>query len=289
MLRLGQLLTGFQAGGADRTDPVVLLAAAWPELVGDENARNSTPSQVQGDTLLITTSSSAWSHSLSFLTTELLAKIGTRVPQAGIEKLRFRVGKIVRRAADRPKAERHGFRAAESGQGDRVAYGDSTAQQPPAQSAQEALARLRGTVEAAERAKRAAGWKECAGCTALIDPASGAFCGPCRAARNDERERRVSRLLYEAPWLGYAGTAKLVEGLSSDVYESIRERLLRRWWDRLSRARMNGTVSRDGSERLIASSYVLLKTGLAPERIATATVRNVLTDELYELIYGTEP
>lgn len=281
MLRLGQLLSGFQAGGSDRsTDPVVLLAAAWPEIVGDENARNSIPSQVQGDTLLITTSSSAWSHSLSFLTTELLAKVGIRVPRAGIGKLRFRVGKIVR--ASRPAS-----RAPQRERG--MPQRDTAADAAPAQSAEEALARLRVTIEAGERAKRGAGWKECAGCTALIDPASGAFCGPCRAARNDERERRVSRLLYEAPWLGFTGTAKLVEGLSSDVYESIRERLLRRWWDRLSRARMNGKVSRDGSERLIASSYVLLKTGLAPERIATATVRNVLTDELYELIYGTEP
>lgn len=279
MLRLGQLLTGFQAGGSDHTDPVVLLAAAWPEMVGDENARNSGPSQVQGDTLLITTTSSAWSHSLQFLTSELLAKIASRVPGAGIEKLRFRVGKIVRRATnERPGPSRV---AARPPQGDTV--------QEPAQSAAEALERLRGTIEEGQRAKRALGWKECAGCTALIDPASGAYCAPCRAARNEERERRVSRLLYEAPWLGYAGTAKLVEGLTTGEYEGIRERLLRRWWDRLSRARMNKVVSRNGYERSLASSYVLLKTGIAPEKLALATVRNELTDELFDLIYETEP
>jgi hypothetical protein len=123
----------------------------------------------------------------------------------------------------------------------------------------------------------------------LVDPDSGAYCAPCRAARNEERERRVSRLLYEAPWLGYAGTAKLVEGLSTDEYGGIRERLLRRWWDRLSRARHSGAVSRNGYERSLASSYVLLKTGIAPEKLALATVRNELTDELFDLIYETEP
>ena len=279
MLKLGQLLTGFKAGGPDRTDPVVLLAAAWPEIVGDENARNSGPSQIQGDTLLITTTSSAWSHSLSFLNTELLAKIATRLPDAKIENLRFRVGKIVRRAegASRP--------ALRQAQGDRP---DARAQEP-AQSAEEALQRFRGTIEEGQRAKRALGWKECAGCTALIDPASGAYCAPCRATRNEERERRVSRLLYEAPWLGYAGTAKLVEGLSSGEYEGIRERLLRRWWDRLSRARFSGKVTRDNSERSLASSYVLLKIGIAPEKLALQTVRNELGDELFKLIYETEP
>ena len=66
MLKLGQLLGKFNAGGGpDRTDPVVLLAAAWGETVGDENARNSIPAQIQGDSLLITTTSSAWSQSRS--------------------------------------------------------------------------------------------------------------------------------------------------------------------------------------------------------------------------------
>jgi hypothetical protein len=279
VLKLGQLLTGFQAGGPDRTDPVVLLAAAWPEMVGQENARNSGPSQIQGDTLLITTTSSAWSHSLSFLTTQLLAAIATRLPDAGIDKLRFRVGKIVRRP-ERSAPVRPAQDALRQVRGDAL---------PPPQTATEALERFRGTIEEGQRAKRALGWKECEGCTALIDPVSGAYCAPCLAAWNEERERRVSRLLYEAPWLGYAGTAKLVEGLSSDEYEGIRERLLRRWWDRLSRARLSGKVTRDNSERSLASSYVLLKTNIAPEKLALQTVRNVLGDELFKLIYETEP
>lgn len=277
MLRLSNLLGAFNTGGPDRTDPIVLLAAAWTEIVGDDLAIHSIPSQITGDTLLITTTSSAWSQSLSFLGDDLLARIAARLPSSGLAKVRFRVGKISRRGAASPVASRGTAQ-------ERVAYDE----RPPAANAREALERLRSGLEEAERAKRDAGWKECEGCTALIEPDSGAFCAPCQAARNDERERRVSRLLFEAPWLGYAGTAKLIEGLSSEEYERIRERLLRRWWDRLSRARFNGKVSADGSERLIASSYVLLKTGVAPERINPATVRNVLTDEIFELIYGTE-
>ena len=98
----------------------------------------------------------------------------------------------------------------------------------------------------------------------------------------------VARLLFEAPWLGYAGTASLVDGLLREEYETIRSRVLSRWWRTLDRARAAKRLSRDGRERLIASSYVLLDTRLPPENVFPATVRNVLGDELHDLIYGTE-
>ncbi|HET9031081.1 MAG TPA: DUF721 domain-containing protein [Candidatus Aquilonibacter sp.] len=269
---------GWSPGSGDATqatDPVVLLGASWGEIVGADNARKSHPTKVEGDALVIKTAGSGWSHALSCESERILAAIRTRLPKAGIEKLRFRIGTIAA-PGSLSAPQRVTGKAA------------TRVERPSAVSADEALARLREDVEGVQRAKRARGWKECTGCTALIAPDSGPFCVTCEIARNDERERLVSRLLFEAPWLGYAGTSSLVEGLSRDEYESIRLRLLTRWWDRLSRARYNGKVSRDGSERLIASSYVLLKSELAPEKISPATVRNVLGDELHDLIYGTE-
>jgi hypothetical protein len=255
---------------------LVLLGAAWAEIVGEANARKSHPSKVEGDTLVIKTAGSGWSHALSCESTKILAAIRSRLPKTGIEKLRFRIGTITAPGSSLSGGKRVMGKAAPR---------DTRA---PAADAHEALARLRSDVEATERANRARGWKECPACTALIAPESGPLCVTCAIARNDERERFVSRLLFEAPWLGFAGTSSLVEGLTHDEYETIRHRLLMRWWDRLSRARLAGKLSRDRSERLIASSYVLLKSELAPERIGPATVRNVLGDELHELIYGTE-
>ena len=77
----------------------------------------------------------------------------------------------------------------------------------------------------------------------------------------------AARLLFEAPWLGYAGTAALVDGLTRARYESVRARLLTRWWETLARAGASKRLSRDGRERLIASSYVLLKSKSPPEAI----------------------
>ncbi len=278
MLKLREALGGWTPGersGAQATDPLVLLGAAWSEIVGEANARKSHPSKIEGDTLVIKTAGSGWSHALSCESSQIVAAIRSRVPKAKVEKLRFRIGAIT------PPGS---LSASKRVKGKAV----TRESRAPAADAREALARLRSDVEASERAKRARAWKECAGCTALIVPESGPFCVTCDIVRNDERERLVSRLLFEAPWLGFAGTSSLIEDLTHDEYEGIRRRLLTRWWERLSRARLAGKLSRDRSERLIASSYVLLKSELAPERIDPATVRNMLGDELHALIYGTE-
>jgi hypothetical protein len=279
VLKLGTLLGEFgpgAKGSQTRLDPVGLLGAAWAEIVGENNAVSSRPSQVTDDALLVTTTSSARSETLALNAELILERVRARLPKAGIERLRFRVGKIAA-ATPTSHARRAGGR-----------QNATTDAQPPPQNAQEALDRYRLSVASAQRAKRDRGWKECQRCNALVAPDTGPFCAPCANARSEERERLVSRLLYEAPWLGFNGTARLIEDVSADEYAGIRHRLLARWWDRLCRARRNGKLSRDGSERLLASSYVLLKSERAPERIDPATVRNVLGDELHEFIYGTE-
>ncbi|HUA08717.1 MAG TPA: DUF721 domain-containing protein [Candidatus Acidoferrales bacterium] len=274
MLKLAEALRGWAPAEGGAADPIVLLGAAWSEIVGAENARNSHPAQLAGDSLLIVTTSSVWSAQLSYLSEQILAALRARLPRAGIAKVRFRVGKLP------PKSSRS--RAARV-----LTYGTARDAREPAADADEALGRFRTSVDDAERAKRARGWNECDGCKALIAPESGPFCVSCQIAREAERERQISRMLFEAPWLGFAGTAKLIEDLRQDEYESIRRRLLQRWWDRLRRVHLTGTLSRDGAERLIAGSYVLLKSGLAPERLTPAIVRNVLGDELHELLYET--
>ena len=198
------------------------------------------------------------------------------MPATPVAQLRFRVGKLPA-APTRPRAAR--APDAPAGRCDVRA---------PTASADEAIARFRDNVDERKRAKRAAGWKECTGCGALIAPRGRALCVTCANAGAQLREAAVARLLFEAPWLGFAAMSESVDGLSRREYEAIRARVLARWWDTLARARAAKRLSRDGRERLIASSYVVLKSGLAPVGIDQATLRSVLGDELHDLIYGTE-
>ncbi len=273
MLKLSRALSGWEpAAGAAEREPIVLLEAGWPDIVGAQVARNSRPARIAEGTLTVTTGSNAWSHQLSLLGEHVLRAIAARIPKAGVERLRFRVGRLPQTdAGPAPRARRIRARA-------RVA-------RPEAGSAAEALAQFRQGVEETGLAKRLEGWSACAGCGALVPPDRGRICATCSNEIRRRRAEATARLLFEAPWLGYAGTAALVDGLREGEYEGIRAQLLTRWWSMLVQARAAKRLSRDGRERLVASSYVLLRSNVPPEEIMPATVRNVLGDELHDLIY----
>jgi Dna[CI] antecedent, DciA len=276
VLKLSDAIAGWSPGaGRTHEDPMLLLGAVWPELVGENVARNSHPQRLLDGTLLIVTRSSAWSQELSFLAERILSAAAARLPNAGIERVRFRVGKL-----PAPQGRPGGRSRAPK---------PSASEAPPAsESPLEALGRLRAGVTGRQRAKLTAGWKPCSGCGALVEPDGAAFCIACINARTQARTEATARLLFEAPWLGYRGTSALVDGLTSQEYGSIRRRLLARWWGILERARLAKRFSRDGLERAVASSYVVLKSELPPDDIRPATVRNVLGDELHDFLFGTE-
>jgi hypothetical protein len=273
MLRLGAALAQWRPADGASNEPVALLEAGWEEIVGADVARNSRPARIAGGTLTVTTRSSAWSHQLTFLSEDVLRAVQARVPAAGIEQLRFRVGRIRDPQAASPRRRPAQRTSAQAYQGDSA-------------TAAEALGRFRRRVERRRSGREAAGWKACAGCGALVATASQARCAACEAARADRITAATARLLAEAPWLGYAGTAALVSGLAREEYERVRSLMLAHWWTMLVRARQAKRLSSDGRERLAASSYVLLRSNLSPEEIMPATIRSILGDELNDLLYG---
>ncbi|HMF28203.1 MAG TPA: DUF721 domain-containing protein [Candidatus Cybelea sp.] len=274
MLKLSEALAGWQPtqNGAP-ADPLSLLEAGWEQIVGSKVAQNSRPTRIAGGTLTITTRSSAWSHQLSLLSEHVLHAVAVRLPSAGIREIRFRVGRIADSRRPQPPARRYATRRPPRPRG---ASADSA----------EALERFRSDVEAQRSAQVSAGCRECRRCGALVAPGSEPLCAACSNARTQELTAATGRLLFEAPWLGYTGTVALVDGLQQEEYERIRSQLLAHWWRMLARARAAKRLSRDGRERLVASSYVLLQSRLAPEEILPATVRSILGDELHDLLYG---
>ncbi|HUY41730.1 MAG TPA: DUF721 domain-containing protein [Candidatus Dormibacteraeota bacterium] len=273
--RLGEALASWSPRGEEEGgDPLARVSAAWPQVVGAEVARNSQPVRIAGDALVVATRSSAWSEQLSFLSERILASLRERFGLKEVRRLRFRGGRFVRPAAARVIRGSVG-----SGTRRRVRARDATS------SPEEAIARFRVDVTRARRAKEDAGWKQCGRCASLVPPGERATCAACAIAAAQERERLVTRLLFEVPWLGYAGIAALVDGLGRDEYETIRARLLARWWETLARAARAKRLSRDRRERLVASSYVIVKSGLEPERIAPETMHAVLGDEIFALLY----
>jgi len=276
VLKLSQALNGWApAQPQTPPEPIALLEAGWQQIVGAEVAMNSHPAGITAGTLTIVTRSSAWSNQLAFLAEHVVGAVAARLPGAGVERLRCRVGRIAPRV--RPSVAPRGVVPARAAR---------RATRDPSASAPEALARFRRDVENDRRNRSARGWKECSGCGTLIEPAAGVACPPCAALEEERRGAATARLLFEAPWLGYAGTAALVDGLREGEYERIRSRMLRHWWRMLAQARIAKRISLDGRERAVASSYVLLQSRLAPEQIIPETVASILGNELMELLYG---
>ncbi|MDQ6932318.1 MAG: DUF721 domain-containing protein [Candidatus Eremiobacteraeota bacterium] len=265
------------APSTGRRDRIDYILCAWPAIVGEDVALHCRPLQLSGNTLLVATRSSAWSQQLDFLAPSILSAIGEYAGVNRIERLRFRVAPL---KAAVVIGRRQGVPI--------PAPTAATAVRSPSdtQTAADALRLLRESSLQAQRAKRDAGWKECLNCRVLLPVRDVSLCAPCAGAAWEKRYGRVARLMFDAPWLGYEGTAKLIEGLTPQEFGAIRKRLLRDWWEFLMRAQRRAQVSPDGRERLVASSYVLLKTGFEPEEITTAIVRNLLGSELHELLYG---
>lgn len=276
MKSLANALGAWRPQALPADDPLALLQAEWAQIVGDDVAANTRPAELVRDALVVVTRSSAWSQQLAFLSERVLHAVRERTGIA-LRTLRFRVGRV---RAGRPD------RNAERAQPPRRRTHNRALE--PAVTLEAAVARFRTDVAAAQRARALAGWKECLRCGARTHRAPAPFCVPCENALAQERSAQVARLLFEAPWLGYAGIAPLVGGLQRQEYDAVRLTLLRRWKDALERIRRSPQPRVTMRDRSIASSYVLLKSQLEPDKIAPAVVRDLLGDELHDIFYGNE-
>jgi hypothetical protein len=253
-----------RAGG----DPLGAIASAWPRIVGAGVAQHARPAEIVRDALIVVTRSSAWSQQLTFLSPQILEGVRSLDEGRSIARLRFRVGTV------RPSRSQ---RVAPS-----VAPGRSKRPVPlPAlgadASSADALSRFRALLALRGRSGQGA----CEECGA--PHRGGGRCAPCAGARSAARMIAAQRLMYEAPWLGYAGTARIVAGLEQGEYERWRRALLARWWQILQRALWSKRAT--AIERLVASSYLILHSALDPDRITPAVVRNLLGDELTALLF----
>ena len=279
LIKLGGVLDGWRpahTGGPG--DPLGAVRAAWSELVGADVARAAQPVSIAGDALVVITTSSAWSHQLVFLEPEIVRGLRAIPATAAISRLKFRVGTLRKRGAPGGAEGPRRARAA-------------AAAEPPAKTVDDALARLRRTIERGRKRHRDAGGVFCALCDAAID-GNAVACRPCR----DDEARRcrfaTERLLFEAPWLGANEVLALVDGLTPDVYDAIRRSLLRSWRGDLRRGEILHKLRQPVDRirlRKIASSLVLLDTGIDPTKLELDSwARKQTLGDLYDFVVTIE-
>jgi hypothetical protein len=266
-------LARWTPGAGATVDPLQAITSAWSTIVGTDVAANSAPIALTHGALTIATRSSAWSQQLQFLSVSIERGIAEHAPGTKVTKLLFRAGAFrpsERRAASPPAASRARRRR------------DAEAYEPAADLA-DALERVRARIRDARRSSEAA----CPVCGApRLAGAADQPCTPCAVAAARERTLELERLLFAAPWLPFEDVREQLPRVTVADYERARRTLLGRWWVVLERARVAQRLGNAANERSIASSYVLLRTRLAPDRITPAVVQNALGPELYGLLYG---
>ena len=75
-------------------------------------------------------------------------------------------------------------------------------------------------------------------------------------------------------------------GVSETEIEIARRRLATRWKSELDRLERKKIFSQGEPERATAVAYLLLQTGLAPDRITRSMIRYTLGPRLDTLLYG---
>ena len=270
------------------TDEASALAVAWPEAVGPDVARRTRPGRRRDGVLTVFTAGSTWSHHLTFLAQSIVAELNARCPGAHVRRLRFVV------AAGRMKAVLDGlvkrvrpWHATSSAAAPMRPRVDETAD-----DAEDIVRRLRRRQQALDRQRQRDGWTPCASCGSWRGPGSDASvpCDICAAEHQRASDGRVERVLVSAPWLRQADVAAHAADVSAGAIERVRRRLLARWEEQINamRARLRRHAL-TAADRVLAWSYLMLRTGVQQHLIGRAVVADALGDEWADALAGPPP
>ena len=267
-----------------------IVGIAWPEVVGADVARRTRPGRLRDGVLTVYTAASTWSHQLTFLAPSIVAELRRRCPSAPVERLRFVVATGPTKAAIEGATRRS--RPGPHGGARRSGAAESdTDVDGPFEGVDDIIARLRRRQTALDRRRRRDGWVQCERCGAWRDPrAGGGNCAVCAYEIERASDNRIERVVTNAPWLPRSELVAHVEGSDSRAYDRVRRRLLARWEEQIFAARRRlrrGELH--ASDRVLAWSYLMLRSGMQQSAIGRAVIADALGADWADALAPTTP
>lgn len=288
------------------------VLAEWDRVVGPEIAARARPVSLAGGELVVAVEHAGWAQQLAFLKAAIIRDLNRAVGSEQVRDIRFVHGlRQARGAAPRPAGMRAGDAAAEN---PASAGAPSPAPQAPQQvvaslgklrDAEVRRAAARWLVAAWRRRQRARlqGWPLCTRCGCPFPPAgkpSGEdpVCPACRAGEEERLRQRVRALLQREPWLSYPDVAAALREAAAAariarLYREERAALLAEWRTQLRACALRlrrGEGPPPGTRQQLLA-YVMLRTGLSPDRLDPDTVRGALGPllrSLYDHYFGRQ-
>jgi hypothetical protein len=268
--------------GEIRTDEASAVAAVWAEAVGEDVSRRTRSGRLRDGVLTVYTAGSTWSHQLTFLAPSIVAELNARCPAAHVKRLRFVV------AAGRMKAMLDGLVRTPKGKSAHVESAAGAVDEA-ADDAEDVVHRLRRRQHVLDLRRQRDGWTRCPSCGNWKPPARDFAepCAVCAAADRRASDGRIERVLVNAPWLHADEVASHVDGADAPSIERVRRRLLARWEEQIfamrSRLRKHALLAAD---RVLAWSYLMLRSGTQQHLIGRAVVADALGDEWSDALCG---
>lgn len=268
--------------GEVRTDEASAVSTVWAEAVGEDVARRTRSGRLREGVLTVYTAGSTWSHQLTFLAPSIIAELNARCPGAHVKRLRFVV------ASGRMKAMLDGLVRTPKGRTAQIEPAP-TAVDDAADEAEDVVRRLRRRQQALDRRRQRDGWTRCPSCGNWKPPTGdlAAPCGVCSAAEQRAADGRIERVLVSAPWLRADDVASHADDAEATSIERVRRRLLARWDEQIfamrPRLRRHALLAAD---RVLAWSYLMLRSGTQQHLIGRAVVADALGDEWADALCG---
>ena len=248
---------------------VYYLSNNWLEICGANIAKHSKPNRIERGILFVNTDSSAWSHNLLMMKTQLLGKIKKSVGEIGslrnpdliIKDIMFFNGTITKKNVQEEKTVEPKLAYSPLGEEEKAEI-EKKASQLSDPDIRNIFCRIMQDDKKRKKAVLENFKKQCKKCGVPI-MGDEHYCPACERERKNALWLKTAEILHSAPWLSYEECINYVncdKMLFSEIKSNIRSKVYLK-------------IAEEGCTAEDKVFATLLELGIVPEK---------LTDELIE-------
>ena len=248
---------------------VYYLSKNWLEICGANIAKHSKPNRIERGILFVNTDSSAWSHNLLMMKTQLLGKIKKSVGEIGslrnpdliIKDIMFFNGTITNKTVQEEKTVEPKLAYSPLGEEEKAEI-EKKASQLSDPDIRNIFCRIMKDDKKRKKAVLENFKKQCKKCGVPI-MGDEHYCPACERERKSALWLKTAEILHSAPWLSYEECLNYVncdKMLFSEIKSNIRSKVYLK-------------IAEEGCTAEDKVFATLLELGIVPEK---------LTDELIE-------
>ena len=248
---------------------VYYLSNNWLEICGANIAKHSKPNRIERGILFVNTDSSAWSHNLLMMKTQLLGKIKKSVGEIGslrnpdliIKDIMFFNGTITKKKVQEEKTVEPKLAYSPLGEEEKAEI-EKKASQLSDPDIRNIFCRIMQDDKKRKKAVLENFKKQCKKCGVPI-MGDEHYCPACERERKSALWLKTAEILHSAPWLSYEECLNYVncdKMLFSEIKSNIRSKVYLK-------------IAEEGCTAEDKVFATLLELGIVPEK---------LTDELIE-------